>query len=180
MAVGKSMNVDLVDQYVLTMIEDLVDQYLSDIIGVSNVPVHIRHYNRTYEITLTVPSGHMDDIDPIDLECFLASDPDVEEADVNLMVNVEEDNPFPDESSFVFQQMNMDCDDEDDDDLHEIVTDPYAVSVDPEEDEEDDVDAEFDEMAEDESDLYAAMSIREDDIPEEDRNEFADLGDYND
>lgn len=111
----------------------------------------------------------------------MASDPDVEEADVNLMVNVEEDNPFPDESSFVFQQMNMDRDDdEDDDDLHEIVTDPYAVSVDPEEDEEDDVDAEFDEMAEDESDLYAAMSIREDDIPEEDRNEFADLEDYND
>ena len=170
MAIGKSM------------IADLVDQYLSDIIGVSNASVQIRHYNRTYEITLTVPSGHMDDIDPIDLECFLASDPDVEEADVNLMVNVEEDNPFPDESSFVFQQMNMDRDDddEDDDDLHEIVTDPYAVSVDPEEDEEDDVDAEFDEMAEDESDLYAAMSIREDDIPEEDRNEFADLEDYND
>lgn len=169
MAIGKAM------------IADLVDQYLSDIIGVSNASVQIRHYNRTYEITLTVPSGHMDDIDPIELECFLASDPDVEEADVNLMVNVEEDNPFPDESSFVFQQMNMDCDDdEDDDDLHEIVTDPYAVSVDPEEDEEDDVDAEFDEMAEDESDLYAAMSIREDDIPEEDRNEFADLGDYND
>ena len=157
------------------MIADLVDQYLSDIIGVSNASVQIRHYNRTYEITLTVPSGHMDDIDPIELECFLASDPDVEEADVNLMVNVEEDNPFPDESSFVFQQMNMDRDD-----LHEIVTDPYAVSVDPEEDEEDDVDAEFDEMAEDESDLYAAMSIREDDIPEEDRNEFADLEDYND
>ncbi len=163
------------------MIADLVDQYLSDIIGVSNASVQIRHYNRTYEITLTVPSGHMDDIDPIELECFLASDPDVEEADVNLMVNVEEDNPFPDESSFVFQQMNMDRDDdEDDDDPHEIVTDPYAVSVDPEEDEEDDVDAEFDEMAEDESDLYAAMSIREDDIPEEDRNEFADLEDYND
>lgn len=162
------------------MIADLVDQYLSDIIGVSNASVQIRHYNRTYEITLTVPSGHMDDIDPIELECFLASDPDVEEADVNLMVNVEEDNPFPDESSFVFQQMNMDRDDddEDDDDLHEIVTDPYAVSVDPEEDEEDDVDAEFDEMAEDESDLYAAMSIREDDIPEEDRNEFADLEEY--
>lgn len=169
MAIGKSM------------IADLVDQYLSDMVGVSNASVQIRHYNRTYEITLTVPSGHMDDIDPIDLECFLASDPDVEEADVNLMVNVEEDNPFPDESSFVFQQMNMDRDDdEDDDDLHEIVTDPYAVSVDPEEDEEDDVDAEFDEMAEDESDLYAAMSIREDDIPEEDRNEFADLEDYND
>lgn len=169
MAIGKAM------------IADLVDQYLSDIIGVSNASVQIRHYNRTYEITLTVPSGHMDDIDPIELECFLASDPDVEEADVNLMVNVEEDNPFPDESSFVFQQMNMDRDDdEDDDDLHEIVTDPYAVSVDPEEDEEDDVDAEFDEMAEDESDLYAAMSIREDDIPEEDRNEFADLEDYND
>lgn len=169
MAVGKSM------------IADLVDQYLSDMVGVSNASVQIRHYNRTYEITLTVPSGHMDDIDPIELECFLASDPDVEEADVNLMVNVEEDNPFPDESSFVFQQMNMDRDDdEDDDDLHEIVTDPYAVSVDPEEDEEDDVDAEFDEMAEDESDLYAAMSIREDDIPEEDRNEFADLEDYND
>lgn len=169
MAVGKSM------------IADLVDQYLSDIIGVSNVPVHIRHYNRTYEITLTVPSGHMDDIDPIDLECFLASDPDVEEADVNLMVNVEEDNPFPDESSFVFQQMNMDHDDEDDDDLHEIPIDPYAISVDSDEDEEDDdVDAEFDEMAEDESDLYAAMSIREDDIPEEDRNEFADLEDYDD
>lgn len=162
------------------MIADLVDQYLSDIIGVSNASVQIRHYNRTYEITLTVPSGHMDDIDPIELECFLASDPDVEEADVNLMVNVEEDNPFPDESSFVFQQMNMDRDDddEDDDDLHEIVTDPYAVSVDPEEDEEDAVDAEFDEMAEDESDLYAAMSIREDDIPEEDRNEFADLEEY--
>lgn len=136
---------------------------------------------RTYEITLTVPSGHMDDIDPIDLECFLASDPDVEEADVNLMVNVEEDNPFPDESSFVFQQMNMDHDDEDDDDLHEIPIDPYAISVDSDEDEEDDdVDAEFDEMAEDESDLYAAMSIREDDIPEEDRNEFADLEDYDD
>lgn len=169
MAIGKAM------------IADLVDQYLSDIIGVSNASVQIRHYNRTYEITLTAPSGHMDDIDPIELECFLASDPDVEEADVNLMVNVEEDNPFPDESSFVFQQMNMDRDDdEDDDDLHEIVTDPYAVSVDPEEDEEDDVDAEFDEMAEDESDLYAAMSIREDDIPEEDRNEFADLEDYND
>ena len=169
MAVGKSM------------IADLVDQYLSDMVGVSNASVQIRHYNRTYEITLTVPSGHIDDIDPIDLECFLASDPDVEEADVNLMVNVEEDNPFPDESSFVFQQMNMDRDDdEDDDDLHEIVTDPYAVSVDPEEDEEDDVDAEFDEMAEDESDLYAAMSIREDDIPEEDRNEFADLEDYDD
>ena len=169
MAIGKAM------------IADLVDQYLSDIIGVSNASVQIRHYNRTYEITLTVPSGHMDDIDPIELECFLASDPDVEEADVNLMVNVEEDNPFPDESSFVFQQMNMDRDDdEDDDDLHEIVTDPYAVSVDPEEDEADDVDAEFDEMAEDESDLYAAMSIREDDIPEEDRNEFADLEDYND
>lgn len=170
MAIGKAM------------IADLVDQYLSDIIGVSNASVQIRHYNRTYEITLTVPSGHMDDIDPIELECFLASDPDVEEADVNLMVNVEEDNPFPDESSFVFRQMNMDRDDddEDDDDLHEIVTDPYAVSVDPEEDEEDDVDAEFDEMAEDESDLYAAMSIREDDIPEEDRNEFADLEDYND
>lgn len=167
MAIGKAM------------IADLVDQYLSDIIGVSNASVQIRHYNRTYEITLTVPSGHMDDIDPIELECFLASDPDVEEADVNLMVNVEEDNPFPDESSFVFQQMNMDRDDdEDDDDLHEIVTDPYAVSVDPEEDEEDDVDAEFDEMAEDESDLYAAMSIREDDIPEEDRNEFADLEEY--
>ena len=166
MAIGKSM------------IADLVDQYLSDMVGVSNASVQIRHYNRTYEITLTVPSGHMDDIDPIELECFLASDPDVEEADVNLMVNVEEDNPFPDESSFVFQQMNMDRDD--DDDLHEIVTDPYAVSVDPEEDEEDDVDAEFDEMAEDESDLYAAMSIREDDIPEEDRNEFADLEDYND
>lgn len=158
------------------MIADLVDQYLSDIIGVSNASVQIRHYNRTYEITLTVPSGHMDDIDPIELECFLASDPDVEEADVNLMVNVEEDNPFPDESSFVFQQMNMDRDDDED----EIVTDPYAVSVDPEEDEEDDEDAEFDEMAEDESDLYAAMSIREDDIPEEDRNEFADLEDYND
>ena len=167
MAVGKSM------------IADLVDQYLSDMVGVSNASVQIRHYNRTYEITLTVPSGHMDDIDPIDLECFLASDPDVEEADVNLMVNVEEDNPFPDESSFVFQQMNMDCDDEDDDDLHEIPIDPYAISVDFDE-EEDDVDAEFDEMAEDESDLYAAMSIREDDIPEEDRNEFADLGDYND
>lgn len=168
MAIGKAM------------IADLVDQYLSDIIGVSNASVQIRHYNRTYEITLTVPAGHMDDIDPIELECFLASDPDVEEADVNLMVNVEEDNPFPDESSFVFQQMNMDRDDddEDDDDLHEIVTDPYAVSVDPEEDEEDDVDAEFDEMAEDESDLYAAMSIREDDIPEEDRNEFADLEEY--
>lgn len=91
MAIGKAM------------IADLVDQYLSDIIGVSNASVQIRHYNRTYEITLTVPSGHMDDIDPIELECFLASDPDVEEADVNLMVNVEEDNPFPDESSFVFQ-----------------------------------------------------------------------------
>ena len=169
MAIGKAM------------IADHVDQYLSDIIGVSNASVQIRHYNRTYEITLTVPSGHMDDIDPIELECFLASDPDVEEADVNLMVNVEEDNPFPDESSFVFQQMNMDRDDdEDDDDLHEIVTDLYVVLVDPEEDEEDDVDAEFDEMAEDESDLYAAMSIREDDIPEEDRNEFADLEDYND
>lgn len=111
----------------------------------------------------------------------MASDPDVEEADVNLMVNVEEDNPFPDESSFVFQQMNMDHDDEDDDDLHEIPIDPYAISVDSDEDEEDDdVDAEFDEMAEDESDLYAAMSIREDDIPEEDRNEFADLEDYDD
>ena len=169
MAVGKSM------------IADLVDQYLSDMVGVSNASVQIRHYNRTYEITLTVPSGHMDDIDPIELECFLASDPDVEEADVNLMVNVEEDNPFPDESSFVFQQMNMDRDDdEDDDDLHEIVTDPYAVSVDSDEEEDDDVDAEFDEMAEDESDLYAAMSIREDDIPEEDRNEFADLEDYDD
>lgn len=170
MAIGKAM------------IADLVDQYLSDIIGVSNASVQIRHYNRTYEITLTVPSGHMDDIDPIELECFLASDPDVEEADVNLMVNVEEDNPFPDESSFVFQQMNMDRDDdEDDDDLHEIPIDPYAISVDSDEDEEDDdVDAEFDEMAEDESDLYAAMSIREDDIPEEDRNEFADLEDYND
>lgn len=169
MAVGKSM------------IADLVDQYLSDMVGVSNASVQIRHYNRTYEITLTVPSGHMDDIDPIELECFLASDPDVEEADVNLMVNVEEDNPFPDESSFVFQQMNMDRDDdEDDDDLHEIVTDPYAVSVDSGEEEDDDVDAEFDEMAEDESDLYAAMSIREDDIPEEDRNEFADLEDYDD
>lgn len=169
MAVGKAM------------IADLVDQYLSDIIGVSNASVQIRHYNRTYEITLTVPSGHMDDIDPIELECFLASDPDVEEADVNLMVNVEEDNPFPDESSFVFQQMNMDRDDdEDDDDLHEIPIDPYAISVDSDEEEDDDVDAEFDEMAEDESDLYAAMSIREDDIPEEDRNEFADLEDYND
>ena len=169
MAVGKSM------------IADLVDQYLSDMVGVSNASVQIRHYNRTYEITLTVPSGHMDDIDPIDLECFLASDPDVEEADVNLMVNVEEDNPFPDESSFVFQQMNMDHDDEDDDDLHEIPIDPYAISVDSDEDEEDDdVDAEFDEMAEDESDLYAAMSIREDDIPEEDHNEFADLEDYDD
>lgn len=158
----------------------LAEQYISTISDLSNVSVQVRPYHHALELIVTVPAGCTDELDPLELECLLASDPEIGDVE-DMLITVEEDKPFQDDDdNFAFRQMNMDRDDEEDDDgLHEIVFDPYAMGTeDDDDDTAEDIDAEFDEMADDDAELYAAMNIREDEIPEEDRAEFEDLGDY--
>lgn len=97
------------------VIADLVDQFLTEYVGSSGIQAQIRSYGNNFEINITVPAGMIDDIDPMELECFLAADPAIEDSDINLIVNVEEAHLFPDEDSFVFQQMRMDEDGDDGD-----------------------------------------------------------------